>query len=80
MNVSEEKKINGYNNRIYLVWTLQWHQGHLRLQRYDELIKMIEVGLQRATVQIPGQQANMNQRQDTEVMTLILSFNRVGLW
>lgn len=40
---------------------------------------MIEVGLQRATVQTLGQQAYMNQSQDTEVMTLILSFNRVPL-
>lgn len=38
---------------------------------------MIEVSLQRATVQIPGQQANMNQSQDTEVMTFILSLNHV---
>lgn len=35
---------------------------------------MIEVCLQRATVQIPGQQANMNQDEDTEVVTFILSF------
>lgn len=41
---------------------------------------MIEAGLQRATFQIPDQQANMNQSQDTEIMTLILSFNSVLLW
>ena len=40
---------------------------------------MIEVGLQKAAVQIPGRWANMNHSQDTEVMTLILSFNRVAL-
>lgn len=66
----KKRKINGYNNGIYLVWTLQWHQGHLCQQRYDGLIKMIEAGLQRATVQISGQQANMNHSQDTDVTTL----------
>lgn len=65
---------------MYLVETPPWHQGHLSLQWYDELIKMIEAGLQRATFQIPDQQANMNQSQDTEIMTLILSFNSVLLW
>lgn len=61
------------------MWTLQWHQGHLSQQRYDKLIKMIEVGLQKAAVQIRGQLANINHSQDTEVMTLIPSFNCVAL-
>lgn len=71
MDVSEgrgggKKKINGYNNRVCSLQTPQWHQGRLSQQQYDGVIKMIEVCLERATVQIPGRRASMNQSQDTE--------------
>ena len=40
---------------------------------------MTEVGLQRITVQILGQQADVNQCEDTDVMTSILLFNDAPL-
>lgn len=43
-------------------------------------LKWLKSIFKRAVVQIPGQQANMNQSQDTEVMTLIFFIELCSLF